>query len=220
MTQEKTTRWFWVRHAPVPSGGRIYGQRDLPCDVSERAVFAALAAYLPKGAVWVTSNLRRTSETAQAIIDAGLPAPDGYEPVADFAEQNLGDWQGMDRAAFFASRKQTEHPLWFAAACERAPHGESFDDLLARTRRAVADLNARHAGRDIIAVTHGGTIRAALSIALTLDPDAAMAFLVDNCSVTRLTHMGRGEARFGWRVEGVNEQPWIAHRTQPPGGLA
>ena len=27
-----TTRWWWVRHAPVPDGGFIYGQRDLDCD--------------------------------------------------------------------------------------------------------------------------------------------------------------------------------------------
>ena len=29
------TRWWHVRHAPVPDGGRIYGQRDLDCDCSE-----------------------------------------------------------------------------------------------------------------------------------------------------------------------------------------
>jgi len=26
------TRWWWIRHAPVRDGGRIYGQSDLPCD--------------------------------------------------------------------------------------------------------------------------------------------------------------------------------------------
>ena len=31
------TRWWWVRHAPVASGGRIYGQDDLPADCSDGA---------------------------------------------------------------------------------------------------------------------------------------------------------------------------------------
>ena len=32
-----TTRWWWVRHAPVRNdGGNIYGQTDLACDTSDR----------------------------------------------------------------------------------------------------------------------------------------------------------------------------------------
>src|SRR5262245_23420968 len=41
------TRWWWIRHAPVPDGGRIYGQSDLPCDCSDSETFAALAAEVP-----------------------------------------------------------------------------------------------------------------------------------------------------------------------------
>ena len=70
-----TTRFWWVRHAPVAHDGRIYGQKDMPCDCTDDAVFAGLARQLPKNSVWVTSNLRRTHETARAIIRAGLPGP-------------------------------------------------------------------------------------------------------------------------------------------------
>ena len=65
---EIATRFWWVRHAPVGHGGRIYGQADLSCDCSQMALFAGLAGQLPGDAVWVTSNLRRTHETAAAII--------------------------------------------------------------------------------------------------------------------------------------------------------
>ena len=62
------TRFWWVRHAPVRAdGGRIYGQRDLSCDCTDGHVFVALARVLPRDAVWVASNLRRTHETARAI---------------------------------------------------------------------------------------------------------------------------------------------------------
>ena len=65
-----TTRFWWVRHAPVAHEGRIYGQKDMPCDCTDTAVFTGLARQLPRDAVWVTSNLRRTHETARAIVHA------------------------------------------------------------------------------------------------------------------------------------------------------
>jgi hypothetical protein len=71
-----TTRFWWVRHAPVDHDGRIYGQKDMPCDCTDTAVFSGLARQLPREAAWVTSHLRRTHETARAIVHAGLPGPD------------------------------------------------------------------------------------------------------------------------------------------------
>ncbi len=70
-----TTRFWWVRHAPVEHDGRIYGQKDMTCDCTDANVFAGLARQLPRNAAWVTSDLRRTHETARAIIAAGLPGP-------------------------------------------------------------------------------------------------------------------------------------------------
>ena len=64
---ELATRLWWIRHAPVDHCGRIYGQLDLSSDCSEAASFTGLAEQLPRGAVWVTSNLPRTHQTAAAI---------------------------------------------------------------------------------------------------------------------------------------------------------
>ncbi len=47
------TRWWWIRHAPVPDGGKIYGQSDLDCDCTDAEIFSVLARELPKDAVWV-----------------------------------------------------------------------------------------------------------------------------------------------------------------------
>lgn len=56
-----TTRWWWIRHAPVVEQvGRLYGQTDLACDTSDTAALKALAAILPKGALWVTSQDRKS----------------------------------------------------------------------------------------------------------------------------------------------------------------
>jgi broad specificity phosphatase PhoE len=203
-----TTRWWWVRHAPVRSdGGNIYGQKDLACDTSDREVFEAVAKILPRDAVWVASSLMRTHQTAEAIWAAGFPKPATMVKEAALAEQHLGQWQGMNRAAFLASRPVGSH--WFAAIDEAAPGGESFMDLYTRACGAIARIGAEHAGRDVIAVAHGGTIKAAIGLALGGLPEKGLAFDIDNCSVTRLDHFA-SEGRANWRLPMVNQQPWIA----------
>jgi broad specificity phosphatase PhoE len=205
------TRWWWIRHAPVPDGGRIYGQSDLDCDCTDADVFRILARELPRGAVWATSNLVRTRQTAAAILAADAAGRfAGVEPlvVPHFAEQHLGEWQGQERKAFYEARGVGTHTLWFAPADERPPGGESFADLVARVVPAIERLNAEHAGRDIVAVTHGGTIRAAVAHALGLPPQAALGFSTDNCSLTRLDHLSAGDGRGLWRVVAVNHRPW------------
>jgi alpha-ribazole phosphatase len=209
---EIATRFWWIRHAPVAHGGRIYGQIDLSCDCSETPVFAGLARQLPGGAVWVTSNLRRTHETAAAIVRAGLPGPQpipGPEVIAmtDLAEQNFGEWQGWTYDELDQSRNGDFHRFWHAPAREAAPGGESFLAVVERVTRAIHRLVETHPGRDIIAVAHGGTIRAALGLALGLDPEAALAFSIDNCSLTRIDRVDGPGMGHGWRVATVNRPP-------------
>jgi broad specificity phosphatase PhoE len=203
-----TTRWWWVRHAPVRSdGGNIYGQKDIECDTSDTEVFEAVAKILPREAVWVASNLMRTHQTAEAIWAAGFPKPAHMAKEAAFAEQHLGQWQGTNRAAFIASRPPGSN--WFADINEPVPGGESFMDLYNRTKDAVERLTVEHAGRDVIAVGHGGTIKAAVGLALGGLVEKGLSFDIDNCSVTRLDHFASPDRPI-WRLPMVNQQPWIA----------
>ena len=202
------TRWWWVRHAPVRSdGGNIYGQADIDCDTGDTEVFEAVAKMLPRNAVWYASNLKRTHMTADAIWAAGFPKPAEMTRDAAFAEQHLGDWQGMNRSAFLASRPPGS--AWFADVNEPAPGGESFMDLYTRVCRAIVRITTKEAGRDIIAVGHGGVIKAAVGLALGGQPDRGLSFDIDNVSVTRLDHIAAPNVST-WRLPMVNQQPWIA----------
>ncbi|MDB5500720.1 MAG: Phosphoglycerate mutase [Tardiphaga sp.] len=204
------TKWWWVRHAPVRNdGGNIYGQKDMDCDCSDRVVFNAVSRILPRKAAWFSSHLKRTHQTADAIWAAGFPKPDSMQQEPELAEQHLGDWQGLNRAAFFASRPIAVGSYWFAPIDEPSPNGESFMDLYNRVRRAIDRINISHAGQDIVAVAHGGTIKAAIGLALNDQPDRGLAFTIDNCSVTRLDHLA-SDGHSGWRIPMVNQQPWIA----------
>ena len=209
---ETATRFWWVRHAPVPHGGRIYGQLDLSCDCSNSSLFAGLAGQLPRGAIWVTSNLLRTHETAAAIIRAGLPGPQAIPgpdalSVADLAEQNFGEWQSLTYEELSQSRNGDFHRFWHAPAHEAPPGGESFLAVVERVSRAIHQLAQTCAGHDVIAVAHGGTIRAALGLALGLDPEAALAISIDNCSITRIDRIDGPGLGHGWRVVTVNRPP-------------
>jgi broad specificity phosphatase PhoE len=204
------TRWWWVRHAPVTAhGGRIYGQEDYPAELADGESFMALAARLPAAPVWVTSHLRRTQQTAAAILAArGQVVAESAPPwliEPDIAEQHVGGWHGLTHDQLNALRGVGDDPFSLWPASEGAPNGESFLDVIERVGGALSRLTAAYRGRDIVAVAHGGSIRAALAIALGIDPERAMSFAVDNCSLTRLDHISDGGDRSCWRVVTVNQ---------------
>lgn len=193
------TRWWWVRHAPVPCPhGRIHGRLDVACDVSDDEDFRQLAARLPAGALLVESGLIRCRQTAGALEAAGLPLlPPLVEP--DLAEQDFGRWQGRSWMELETAKDPDLAEFWRDPANSDPPGGESFAAMMRRVAAAVDRLTAAHLGRDIVAVAHAGTVRAALAQALALAPEAALRFAVQPLSLTRVD-----ATPGGWRVECVN----------------
>ena len=63
-------------------------------------------------------------------------------------------------------------------------------------------LAEAHDGEDVVVVSHGGTIRAAVAHALGIGPDNALHLSVYNLSLTRLERHPDA-----WRVVCVNELP-------------
>ena len=177
------TRWWWVRHAPVPNPeGRCYGQSDRDCDTSNARLFRHQAALLPKDAIWYSSNLLRARKTAESLGAAGARIGELLiDP--DFAEQHFGDWQGLTYAEI-AETHGENHLFWLGPPEKRPPGGETFSDLRQRTVRSIERLTEKYRGRDIVATAHGGTIRAALAHAFNMHPEAAVRFEIDNVSIT------------------------------------
>ncbi len=202
-----TTRWWLVRHAPVVGvQGKIYGAEDVECDLSDLQSFQNLAKRLPGGVPWYTSHLSRAKLTAQSIRNAGLETDD---PTIDerFAEQSFGDWQGSSWDEMRAADPKTYDAFWADPTRNRTPNGESFADQIARVGAAIDEYTEKHAGSDIVCVSHGGTVRAAISHALGLDPAAGMAITVHTLSVSVIEHVPDGLLRGkggAWRIVHVN----------------
>jgi alpha-ribazole phosphatase len=211
------THWWWVRHAPVPGApGRLFGQLDVSCDTSDIDTFRILAAVLPQDAVWIVSSLARTRETMQAIAAAGTRLPDPIEEPA-LNEQNFGLWQGLSWSEMQADDPEVYTAFWQDPVRSAPPEGESYAAHLARARAAIERLTEHFAGRTVVCVSHGGTIRAAVATALGLDADTALALVVDHLSITRLsyveTRLSRGMGA-AWRVQGINcPCRWIRQET-------
>jgi len=204
------TRWWWVRHAPVHNpGDLLYGQMDLPAETGDASAFAAVAARLPAAATWLVTPLQRTGATADAILasDPGSRlAPAARQVVPALMEQHFGQWQGLTQQEIVAKYPDEAARFWADPASTRPPGGESFADVIVRAAAAIEDLSVPE-GRDIVAVAHGGTIRAALAMALSLEPGEALRVVVDNLALTRLERVMIGEGAPEWRVDAVNIRP-------------
>lgn len=212
----QTTRWWFVRHAPVVDAhlAKIWGQEDIAADVSDTASFAALAARLPHGAVWLTTHLQRTQQTAEALFAAGAAGAQRCEPIVarDFAEQAFGAWTGLTWAEVGALDDATARVFWEAPGTTSPPPSpkygaESFAGVCTRVALSLEDLADAHGGRDIVCVAHAGSIRAAVAHALGLTPEQALALDVKNTALTRLDHISdelRTKRGGSWRVVGLN----------------
>ena len=190
-----STHWWWIRHAPSAGlPGIIHGQDDVDADLKDEIAIKARIATLPNDAVWLTSGLPRTVQTAAALGGTNCRAVNGL------MEQDFGEWNGK---RWNDLRENETRNFWMNFATEAPPGGESFVDMMDRVSYTIAKLSLEYEGRDIIAVTHAGTIRAALTMALNLFAKSALTFQLDNLSLTEIESIPDGDLRV-WCVHGIN----------------
>ena len=202
-----STRFWLIRHAIVDENARamLYGLMDVPlCETSlleQAPMYQALADRLPRPAAWKVTPLSRTKRTAEAIFAAGYPRTEP-EVEAGLIEQSLGEWQGLPHTELPARLSLPRHAFWPLAGHERPPGGETLAEVIERVGTALEHLAMRHAGQDVVGVSHGGAIRAAVAHCLRIGPDSALHLSVQNLSLTRIERHPEG-----WRVVCVNELP-------------
>jgi broad specificity phosphatase PhoE len=195
------TRLLLVRHAASPATRRALFPETTgaaPADHCESldrggaADAAALGDVLPAAHHCWSSFAERAVETATR---AGL----GPELVAELAECDFGRWAGRSLPQVQATDPDGLS-AWFADP-ETAEHGgERLSGVRARAAKIL--LRAHDAGGTIVAITHGGFIKAALLEALDLEPAVLWRLDVAPASVTELHPMGER-----WRLVRLN---WTA----------
>lgn len=141
---------------------RFQGHADPPLNDVGRTQAADLAVALEAKelAAVYTSPLRRALETSEIVAK-----PHGLVPVAvdDLREVDVGSWSGLTRTEVEARfPKQYERWLDYGQGWE---DGETYEEMGKRVVHSLFELARKNEGEQILAVTHGGPIRAAIAFA-------------------------------------------------------
>ncbi|MHA1538259.1 MAG: histidine phosphatase family protein [Alphaproteobacteria bacterium] len=154
-----------IRHAPTEWNAklRIQGRSDI--ELSEEGRERAKSWKLPAeldGFAWVCSPLKRARQTAKL-----LGAPADCPSDARLQEADWGEWEGRVLPELRAELGQAMARNEARGLDLRPPGGESPREVRARLRAFVIDI--AKGGRDTIAVTHNGILRASYSLATGWD---------------------------------------------------
>jgi probable phosphoglycerate mutase len=166
-----TTRLYLVRHGATQLSAEDRFAGDIGVDLSTegRSQAERLGARVRDhniSAIY-SSPLSRAVETAR-IVAAGC----GLEPrLSDgLGEIHHGHWEGLTRQEV-ETRFAAEYAAWEEDPFTFAPEGgESGVSVLARALPALREIVVRHAGLNVLAVSHKATIRLLLSSLLGFDP--------------------------------------------------
>jgi broad specificity phosphatase PhoE len=186
-----------VRHGETVwnQENRWQGQADVPLSEAGREQARCLARrLLTEGrrvrAIYA-SDLSRALHTAEILGEAlGItPTPD-----VGWREMNIGVWSGLTTAEVIARYAAEWERL---RAGEDLPRGggETFAQFQGRLLRSVERLRERHAGEQVMIVTHGGAVRAFLLHCRGLDVSQFRQIdKIGNMGLSEVTIAANGEA--------------------------
>jgi alpha-ribazole phosphatase len=183
---------YLVRHG-IAEGqeGCAVGHCDLPLSARGAEAIRRLAATW-EGAppdAFHASDLQRAQESAK-ILGSGWHLSILSDPR--LREMSFGEWDGLPWEELHArdgERFATWTREWWTA---RVPGGEGYPDLAVRARAWLAEILAAKPHGTIVAVAHGGSIRALLAQALEMPAERIFNLRLDHAHVTGLTLGARG----------------------------
>jgi broad specificity phosphatase PhoE len=161
------------------------GVDDPPLNAAGVAQAEALAESL-RGehlAAVYSSDLRRALETAE-IVAAMLELD--VVPLPGLREIDVGSWSGLTRTQLeerFPEQLARHRESWGSGW----EGGERIEDLTTRVVEAIQRIAADHPDDRVLAVTHGGVIRAltAHALAVPFTDFSRGTIVIDNCGVAR-----------------------------------
>ena len=193
--------FWWIRHAPVKGNNECcYGNDEVDCDLSDVASFNRLVAKLPKGSNVFSSHLSRTIKTFEATVNAGY-IYNSHSIDRRLTEQDLGSYSGMKYRDLYALTKKlgVYDNNWLMKPHFKAPEGESFKDLYIRVESFINEKLIEKNDENIVIFSHGGPIRAAISLAMGTGLETILPLEIDNSKLTKIDYINNN-----WKVIKVN----------------
>ena len=168
-----------IRHTTVDvPKGMIYGQLDVPLASSFDEEAKKINAQIDTDFDMVYSSpLTRCAQLAQKI--SSIVSIDKRLMELDFGDWEGKYWNDIDQNA--------EAQKWFADFVNTStPKGESYIDLMDRCRLFLNEITSE-GHKKVCIVSHGGTIRAFLSLIEGITPDKAFDRKVEYGEVIQIT---------------------------------
>ena len=165
------TRLYLVRHGAttLSSEDRFAGGIDPPLSDDGRRQASLLGqrlAAVPIDAVYASTSIR-AAETARLVAGDERPQP---VLLDELREIRHGHWEGLTRADA-QTRWPAEYAAWEVDPFTFAPEGgESGVSVLARALPVIRGIVERHAGREVLVVSHKATLRLVLCSFLGIEP--------------------------------------------------
>ena len=185
------TKFWWIRHAPVIGNEDCcYGNNEVECDLSDIKLFIDLEKKLPKNSLVFTSPLSRAINTYLKVNSLRCLSNNRHTIDSRVTEQNLGSWAGMKYNELIKKTKKlgvfSDNWLMDSQFCP--PGGESFIQLQKRVEAFLNEILKKYKKKNIIIFSHGGPIRAAISIALNIKDKQVLPITIDNTKLTRIDY--------------------------------
>lgn len=204
-----TTRVLLIRHGETDwnAEGRWQGHAPVPLNAQGLAQSAALGRYLAGNGLRIgvlySSDLKRAMQTAEPVA-AALHLP--IHTDQRLREIDLGNWQGLTRQEALTWDTERYHAYHADRYAVPMPGGESRGDLRQRARLVFDEITARHAGRTVAVVSHGGTLGAMIeSVCGPVEHPS-----ISNTSISILEQNEPGGA---WTLV---QSAWTPHLTDHP----
>lgn len=208
---------YLIRHGEVEQAaeGRFFGHTDVALSATGLAQVEALGRLLagePIEGVYA-SDLLRARQSAAPLAASRRVTPVVLPALREMA---MGRWEGLTFREI-REREPEAATRWLADPVTVAfPGGESLEDLRARIMPALAEVLARHAGRRVAVVAHGGSNRVILGQALgmplgnilRLAQDYACWSVIEYRRETTIVHA------MNQRLPGIVAAPPVEERTR------
>lgn len=195
-------RLLLVRHGQSEwnASRRLQGQADIALSDEGRrqadALRPVIEAIAPDRAV--SSDLARVRETAERIGAKQATF------TADLREIDVGDWTGKPIKTIIAA--DAEAYAGWRAGTHVPPGGETWSDFVARVGGAIERERSSRPCDTLLAVCHGGVIRALIQRLLGLPPARIIPVAPASLTVLQLDKAGGQSGRlevFNYRPGGV-----------------
>jgi broad specificity phosphatase PhoE len=169
---------------------RLQGWTDRPLNETGRKQAVALADTL-KGirldAIY-SSTLSRSRDTARTVAGSTMTVTS----LDGLRERNYGHFQGGSDTAPEYLRRSND---W----TDRLDDGESLNQLLARSRESLTQIQRRHPSGNVLIVAHRITNQMLLRALLDLTPDETVKIVQDNDEVY-LVELDAGSKPRLWKL--------------------